>query len=210
MKWVVETTDLAATLQTLASLSLDETGDASWRLGPDAVSVAWAGMELSLPAGGEAAVAVRVSPRAMSQLLSAAPRRGGAVEITLKDGRLRFGTFSVGCEVIDRAVPQLLPVGATPLDVALLPHRHDRETIAQAGLTGRVEEVLEEVRRSAKVAADALAWLGVRPVHVEAWVEAHLRARAMGETPPPSHTPAATQVDTKVMVVDGCGQIELL
>ncbi|MCB9729280.1 MAG: hypothetical protein H6746_12490 [Deltaproteobacteria bacterium] len=98
-------------------------------------------------------------------------------------------------------MPQLLPMGARPLQVALLRHLHAAGEIEAAGLREPLEEVNDRMAASVKQAADALSWLGVKEKHLAAWLQAHLQAVAAGRD--------TVSLDPRRVVIDQKGQAEL-
>jgi hypothetical protein len=179
----MQVADLKHALKTLRRSGQQLAGAASWRFEPDCLSIEWAGVTVSLPVDGDAATFVRMASKTMRGVMRLDLPASGEHEFRVEDGRFYWeGSYSFSVEQRDDDVAQLLPVNARPLDIALLPIRHEAAEIKDAGLTDRVADAMERKARSIGTAAAALKWLGVTEEHVAAWVEAHLAAVATGKT----------------------------
>ncbi|TNF27993.1 MAG: hypothetical protein EP329_18595 [Deltaproteobacteria bacterium] len=179
----MQVADLKHAFKTLRRSAERLAGAASWRFEPERLSIEWAGVTVSLPVAGDATTCVRMSNKTMRGVARLDLPTTPEHEFRVEDGRFYWeGSYSFSVEQRDDDVPQLLPVNARPLDIALLPIRHGASQIEDAGLADRVADAMERKARSVDTAAAALKWLGVTEEHVAAWVEAHLAAVATGKT----------------------------
>ena len=197
--WTVETRALAQLFAQLRKFGRGPRGDAGWVFDDGTLESEWAGVALTVPVQGEQRLSIRVGAKNMNGIVRAPLPKIDTLVVAVENDSLSLGSFSVPCQVRERPVPQLLPMAARPLDVALLPYKHHAEEIADAGLDDRVADVQKREARSVTAAAEALAWLGVQEKHVAAWVEEHLSKLA---GVPPAAAP-------RQVVVDRAGQVQL-
>ena len=197
--WTIETRALAQLFAQLRKFGRGPRGDAGWVFDDETLEIEWAGVALGVPAQGTEQGSVRVDAKTMSAIVRAPLPKIDTLAIAVENDTLSLGTFSVPCQVRERPVPQLLPMAARPLDVALLPYRHTAGEITDAGLEDRIADVQRREARAVAAAAEALAWLGVQEKHVVAWLEEHL-SKLAGVRP----ATAPRQV-----VIDRAGQVQL-
>jgi hypothetical protein len=199
--WTVETQELAAALKQMRRFARGTPGDAGWLLGDDQLRIEWAGMTMSLPASGDKDVVAQLPAETMMMLVKLPLPELDMLNVAVADDRLMLGSFSVACKQRQSEVPQLLPLEAPPLQVALLPFRHSEQEIDDAGLRDTVRNCDGRKRSSIEKAASALRWLGVEEHHVEAWIEAHLRAVVDGKD--------SFSLEPRKVVLDRGGQVRL-
>jgi hypothetical protein len=199
--WTVETQELGAALKRMRRFARGTPGDAGWLLGDDQLRIEWAGMTMSLPASGDEDVVAQLPAETMMGLVKLPLPEVDTLTVAIADDRLMLGSFSVACKQRQDVVPQLLPLEAPPLQVALLPLRHSAQEIDDAGLSDTVRACDERKSNSVEKAAIALKWLGVEGHHVRGWIEAHLRAVADGED--------SFSLEPRQVVLERGGQVHL-
>jgi hypothetical protein len=177
----IRTRELFRALRFVRRLNGKVAGDAAWSFEEDRLVVHWAGWSQSFPGEGEGRGVVRVRAVLMHGIARGAIQRD-VNHVAWADGELRFGSTVVGAPLVPGeaadAVPQLLNLRPRVLDLALLPHRHDADTIARAGLSELLERVRRKRARRVAAAAELLQPFGVRAEDLEAFLDAQLSARA--------------------------------
>jgi len=113
-------------------------------------------------------------------MATAGKRLTGSVEVTRTGDRLNFGKFSVPCEPLEDDTVESLPVGAGDLEILAVALSKSRAVVSEMGLNEEVIRVQQRLTRTVDHVADALKWLKIDRGLVRSWVEAHVRARALG------------------------------
>jgi len=176
----VEGSSLRSLLTRIAKLGRRGSGKAVLQLKPGALLVEWGGATEELSGEGDGDVTLGMSIDLLKGL-SRTLRKSGTVTLSFDREKLRIGTTSFKCEVLDRRPPQLLATNSDRFDVLMLHYQENWAKIAEAGLSGEVAALRERVQRSIEKAARVLEWLKVSEEMVERWVEAHLQAVVRGK-----------------------------
>ena len=182
--WTLRASDFAGALGQLRLMAREARGHAAWSFEADRLRVAWGGVAVEVAAVGDATARATVRATVMRGVVKLPMPVAGDHVLRLEQGRLYLdGSFSVPCELRREAAPQLLPVSPSPLDVALLGHRHTPAELEAAGLAPLVAKTRARTARASRSAARSLAFLGITEAQVEAWVESHLSTLAAPKTP---------------------------
>ena len=201
-RWEVDASDLHDAFKRMRRFAKGKTGDAGWTFQGGEVLVEWAGMGINVPVSGDAELVVQIASKDMHGLVRVPTDGTGKIVLLAEDGRLWLDSISVPCRWRTKPVSQLLPVGATSKEVALLPYLYSPEDIADADLTVSVEAVQDRAAESVERAAKSLSWLGIDAGLLGGWVDAHMRAVSKGE-------PTFSMESKAFVVVDEMGQIDM-
>ena len=200
MVLTVSTKELRATLARMKKLGGGSPGDVILELKPDALVVQWGGMSEELSGQGDVDVIISLPGEAMKGLHRVMPR-SDEIRLTYQGERIRFGTLSLKCAVLENKPPMLLPMDASDLDVLMLQYTQDAAEIEATGLDKKLDQIGEKLATSIERAARALDWAGI-PEHLLAtWVKAHLQARARGEE--------SFEMGARTVVLNEAGQVSL-
>ena len=199
-KLTVNTKALRATLARMKKLGGKSPGDVILELKPDALVVQWGGMSEGLDAEGDADITISLPGTVMNGLSRALPR-SEETKLTYADGRIRFNTMSLKCSVLEKMPPMLLPMDASDYAVLMLHYTEDRATVEAAGLSAKVDKLLEKLTEGIERASRALEWAGISEELLVKWVEAHLQAEARGEE--------TFEMGARTVVMNEAGQVSL-
>lgn len=199
--WTIASKELSTAIRRMRPCAKGAVGAASWDFSEQELSIEWAGARVAVSVNGSESVTVRLSTNVMKGLLRRPFSSSDDITLQIENGRLSFDGFSVACEIGGDKVPQLLPMNAAPLDIALLPFRHCKEDIEAAGLTSSLVEIQEETKTATAKAAKHLRKLGIDDALLSAWIHAHLAAVAAGDE--------SFGIGAREILLDKDGQIRL-
>jgi hypothetical protein len=103
---------------------------------------------------------------------------GDRVTLVVDGGKLRMGTFAIGChwETGPEATAITVPIDNPSLLALLqLNVRYSEEAVRAAGLSGPVAKARQSLCEAIEGAAEQLTPFEVEPARLEDWVMAHLR-----------------------------------
>ncbi len=176
----IASNDLNRVIRTVRRVGTDAGRPAFLRVGTDELTLDWCGAAATAPCVCDAPFSVRLPGVAMRTMATAGKRLTGSVEVTRTGDRLNFGKFSVPCEPLEDDTVESLPVGAGDLEILAVALSKSRAVVSEMGLNEEVIRVQQRLTRTVDHVADALKWLKIDRGLVRSWVEAHVRARALG------------------------------
>ena len=151
------------------------------RVEPTTLTVDWCGAAAKLPCQSTVSFQVQLTALAMRGLAKAAKRQSGTMEVAYASDKLDFGSFSVPCKLVEGDPEESLPVGATAYELITIALTESDEAVDQKGLTQDVGRAWHRLHKTTEQVAGALKWLRIDEARIRSWIEAHVRARAVGD-----------------------------